>query len=279
MAKTDREIYPNAPLQYVACEVRFPFSPSLVEDGSLPRLHKALYPWLPIVEPATETTVVFGGQPTTVRHLRFLSRDRFTGVVVTPTQVTVETTDYTQFEEFRTAIGRALQAIEGIEPGPVGLNRVGLRYIDEIRAGSATADLRTWDGLIDSKLAAPVSLRFQGGKLTSFQGTVKFETGDARRVVMRYGALTGQSVGDAPLRRRHVHEGGPYFLIDVDSFWLAEGMTPEFSAKDALDLCRKLHSPVRELFEASITERLRKEVLRKQPDGSKKSTVRKRANG
>lgn len=271
MPPADQEIYQNAPLEFVACEVRFPFAPLLGEDAVLPRLHRAFYEWLPLVEPGVEATLIVGAggipsSPTTTKQVRFLSRDRTLGVLVTPVLVSIETTEYVQFEAFKAAIGRTLAALEQAEAGVAGLSRIGLRYIDEVRVPSIARVQESWMAYIDERLAAPVSLVLGGSRPAVLQGTLQFDLGDGQHVVMRYGAMQGQSVGNAPLRRREVMQSGPYFLIDIDSFWTADEPVPEFSIDAALGMCDKLHEPVRELFEASVTERLRDEVLRRVPD-------------
>lgn len=266
----DREIYPNAPLEFVACEVRFPLSPALGEDGILPRLHRSFYDWLPLVEPAVETMLLMSPgnvpPPTTTKQLRFLARDRRFGVLVTPTLVSVETTRYTRYEEFRESIARSLSALEKAEAGVAGLARIGLRYIDEVRVPRAESDPQVWTAYIDQRLASGVTLLLENHGPASLQGTLQYDLGDGQHVVMRYGALRGQSVGNAPLRRREIGQPGAYFLVDIDSYWTPDDPLPEFSVDDALDICDRLHRPVRELFEASINERLRDEVLRRVPD-------------
>ncbi|MBA2555865.1 MAG: TIGR04255 family protein, partial [Chloroflexi bacterium] len=97
----------------------------------------------------------------------------------------------------------------------------------------------------------------------SFQATLQFESDDDARVVMRYGALTGQAVGNTPLRRREIEASGPYFLVDIDSYRASELEFMEFSVDGALEMCDRLHHPVRELFESAITDRLRDEILRR----------------
>jgi uncharacterized protein (TIGR04255 family) len=81
--------------------------------------------------------------------------------------------------------------------------------------------------------------------------------------------MHGQAVGNAPLKRRSPpSNSGPYFLVDIDSFWAAGDAVPEFSVNRALEMIDQLHGPVRELFEAAITERLRTEVLRSKKRGN-----------
>lgn len=277
MPPDDREIYPNAPLEFVACEVRFPFSPILGEDSIIPRLHRAFYDWLPLIEPGVgveATLVVAPGAisqvppATTTKQVRFLTRDRTFGVLVAPNLVSIETTRYPRYEGFKESVSRVLNALVQAEAGVAGLSRIGLRYIDEVRVPGVDEVSGSWTQYIDKRLAGPLGLSLAGSRPALLQGTVQFDTGDGQRVVMRYGAMKGQSVGNAPLRRREVRQPGAYFLIDIDSFWAAEDPVPEFSIGAALAICDKLHDPVRELFEASVTERLREEVLRRVRDGN-----------
>lgn len=268
MTHASREIYPGAPLQFVACEVRFPYTPALEASGALPILHRSLRSWLPLVEPVLETTIVVGpsapiSPPTSSRQLRFVSRDRRLAVLVTASNVTIETTSYRQYEDFREIIRQALAVASEVDDGPAGLTRIGLRYIDEVRVDRPVQTASDWEGFIDPRLLAPASLTTAGAKLGLLQGTVQFDLGAGRQVVMRYGALRGHSVGDAPLRPRRPLQDGPYFLIDIDSYWMAGEPLPEFSVDSALRYCDELHGPVRELFESSVTEQLRNEVLRR----------------
>lgn len=271
MVATDREVYPNAPLQYVACEVRFPFSTTLADESILPLLHRTFYDWLPFIEPGVETTVVVGpqgGVPSpSVRTVRFLSRDRMQSVMLSGTQVVIETTNYERYELFRVSIERALAAIASMPNAIAAVSRIGLRYIDEIRVPKAIKRVADWHGYVAEGLIGPRALRAAGAVLSTSQGTLQFEVGTQKRLVMRYGAVVGQAVGNAPLRLRRGPEPGPYFLVDIDSFWTASEPLPHYILDDALGIADELHKPTRELFEASITERLRTEVLRRNPDG------------
>lgn len=267
MEPSDHEVYPNAPLEFVACEVRFPLAPALGEDAALPRLHRSFYEWLPLVEPGIETTLIMGPgvaqPPITTKNVRFVARDRRLGVLVAPTQVTVETTAYARYSEFRASVERALRAVESSDMGIPGLTRVGMRYIDEIRVPGIDDRLGAWTRFIDERLSSATTLSLAGREPSMVQGVLQFECGDGQRIVVRYGAMRGQAVSNAPLRRRKKEESGAYFLVDIDSFWEAQEGLPEFSTQASLALCDRLHQPVWELFEAIVRDPLREEVLRR----------------
>ena len=270
MESSEPEKYPNPPIEFVACEVQYPVSPALAADEALPVLHRALFSWLPLVEPEVQTTLVVGSPqpPLLSKQLRFLSRDRHLGVVVNQNRVSIETTEYPGWAQFRNLVSEALEAVAQAGPQIPGLSRVGLRYIDEIRVPEPApghAESR-WSRYIDSRLSGPANVLLEGRSPTDVQGVLQFDLGDRYRAVVRYGARRGQAVGGMPLRRRHADQpSGDFFLFDVDCFWTTDETLPEFSVQAALSIADRLHQPVRALFESSITEDLRNDVLRRTP--------------
>lgn len=55
---------------------------------------------------------------------------------------------------------------------------------------------------------------------------------------------------------------GPLFKLDIDSFWQAADVVPEFDTDLILRQADALHHPVRGVFESVTTDRLREEALR-----------------
>lgn len=263
----EREIYPSAPIRYVACEVRFPYSPPLTTDAAIQRLHSALGSGFPLVEPGTEATIVLGPQggipAAEVRTVRFLARERQRAIYVTPTQFLVETTNYGRYEDFRRDISEAATALLGLGDAIAGIGRIGLRYIDEVRVPTAIGRPRDWHGFIDERLLSPLELNANSTPPDDYLGLVRYDLGERRTVAMRFGSRHGRAVGDSPLLLKGPVADGPFFLIDIDSFWTAPEPLPAFDLEAILDTCDRLHSPIRDLFESAITDRLRDEVLRR----------------
>ena len=77
------------------------------------------------------------------------------------------------------------------------MSRVGLRYIDEIRLPAGAANDTPWTEYIDNRLSAASDSRLRGHAPKDFQGIIQYALGEDYSAVMRYGALTGQSVGNA----------------------------------------------------------------------------------
>src|SRR6185369_1470217 len=103
-----------------------------------------------------------------------------------------------------------------------------------------------------------------GTKRSRMEGALSFNLESSHRVIVRYGNLEGEVVGEGILRPKpnKVHSGN-FFLVDIDSFVEGQAGNDAFSSDSALAICDRLRRPVREIFEKCITDRLRNEVLRK----------------
>jgi uncharacterized protein (TIGR04255 family) len=104
------------------------------------------------------------------------------------------------------------------------------------------------------------------GRPHEFLTTSRFAVGPDRNTVMRTGVLTTPVVApQGPLAIARQTQP-PFFLVDIDSSWQAETETSPltFDASAIADVLRSLHTPVRLLFEHSITDKLRDDLLRKE---------------
>jgi uncharacterized protein (TIGR04255 family) len=172
--------------------------------------------------------------------------------------MTFETSAYRRFEELRDSIAAVLEVVDGLELEIVP-RRAGLRYIDEIDEEQLPAP-GEWHRYIDPALSSALD-HFETRPL-EHQSAALFEGGDGEQVVLRYGLMrqsavdpTGPLVIESPPR-------GRYYLIDIDSAWLGSDEAKPLAAW-ALEKLSVLHAPVRRLFESSITNELRNEVLRR----------------
>ena len=177
-----REVYPNAPLRLVTAEFRFPLSPILAGGDLLSALSKALGGELPIIEPVPQGLQMTLGaevQPPkmTSGGFRLLSRDRTAAVTVVPSRLAIETTVYEHWETFRESIETALRAIGEELQAVVGLDRVGLRYINEIRIPGGSTSVERWMPYISEDLLAIA--RLAGGcEIKTVQSALHLVTGD-----------------------------------------------------------------------------------------------------
>jgi len=262
-----REIYPNAPLQLVACEVAYALVPGADISSARDVLYEHLgdrYP-LPGPSPASLTVTVGAGgpMPQLAQGFRFLNLERTQSVAVSPASIILESSRYHRFEDL---LDQAVAAVEALGAGVriAATSRIGLRYIDEVSL-NALPD-RSFDGYFTDSVLAPGMPVTDVGGPQEFLTTSRFVVGPDRSTVMRTGVLTTPVVTpDGPLAIARRTEP-PFFLVDIDSSWQAAAETSPlpFDPPVMADVLRSLHTPVRALFENSITDKLRNDVLRKE---------------
>jgi uncharacterized protein (TIGR04255 family) len=258
----DREIYPNAPLKLVAFELRYPPVRAFDSDEGQQAVYARLRDRLPILGPPPIAAFEVGpaGPRQIGQGMRVLDRRRTEAVTVTDQALTVETSAYTRYEDFRELIELALAAANDVGQLPAVL-RVGLRYIDEIVvSGVRTVD--EWRAYITDDLLAPALV--EGYTTLEYRGSLGLQVAEDSIVTVRFGAVEALVVDpNGPLRIRASPEG-PYFLLDVDSAWTAPpDEYLEFDVQGALQKSETLHEPIRTIFERAIKPKLRDEVLRR----------------
>jgi len=271
-------------LVLVAAEVRHSVAETLTGPAQA-ALKRALAKYMPLSNPATRTnvTAMAGGptQMTTSTSPRFTSRDRTTSVTFHSEALVLETTRYGRFERLLDLLTLALDA--RMEVGPLdGLERVGLRYIDEIRVPEAAEEPAAWAAWVDASLLGPAPVVSPLGlRAVQWQGLAVFASGlanpagetapaaqgvtgndGADSLVLRYGPAVGYAVDPGGELKRSAPPPGPFFLLDIDSFWTPGEQVPPLDRDELLTCVQRLHVPVRTLFESLISERLREEVLR-----------------
>lgn len=261
----EREVYPNAPVALVAVEIRHPTASPLSHADRL-KIKRRLSAHLPIMRSGQLTQIsaamAAGGAPEvrTEEFPRYFSRDNTAAVSVRAEAVVVETTRYGRWEQLRALVAEVLEARQEVG-GIDGVERVGLRYVDEIRVPGEPA--HEWAPWVDSTLLGPSPIGGELGLMAAqWQGVTAFTPAPERTVVLRYGPRDGFAVDPGGDLKRSTPTPGPFFLMDIDSFWTPSEGVPEFDIKTLLATCDELHAPVRKLFERLITDRLRKEVLR-----------------
>jgi uncharacterized protein (TIGR04255 family) len=259
-----REVFPNAPLEFVACEIRVPTAPRLVRDDTFEALTDALRDVLPIPDQEQiQTLVVIAGSGVdTERRYRFLNRERTTSAVVARNAITVETTDYNEFSEFRSLVLTVADAV-ATTTKIVGIERIGLRYIDEVRVPAEITDASDWRGWISDEVVGVLGVA-DGYRSDALQTVLRLGGEDLTGVVLRYAAMVGDGVvGDGPLRRRAPASSGPFFVIDTDSYRTSTGSAMEDFTHDRIAaILDVIHEPVGTLFHRAITDRLRERFRR-----------------
>jgi uncharacterized protein (TIGR04255 family) len=275
------EVYPSAPLALVAMEVRFP---NASEGPSLPmpvqRAFRDLLGegWVIEAVQAQRLSLSFGpggaaAPPAPIQTLtlpRFTVRDRTTAVAVTDASLTVETTAYRHYPDFRAVVETALTAASEVIR-PEGVARVGLRYIDEIRVPdiSSEGDAAVWGAWLDPSLMPPrlSEMVSQGFPSPRWEGAAQYVTGENQTMVLRYGPRMGYLVNPVgPLKRPQAPPPGPIFVLDFDCFWEPTDI-PEFEVGGLLTTCDQLRAPIRHLFDLLVTDKLLEEFKKERANG------------
>ncbi|MGW6875203.1 TIGR04255 family protein [Streptomyces xanthophaeus] len=258
----NREIYPDSPLALVAAEIKYPYAPRLRQPDALDRIQLALEEEFPIRQREQRLTLQFASAPSVsppqmVEVFRFLDRARRRSVVISPEAFSVEVTDYTEFPHFRDLVTLTCEAIQAERAVPA-VDRIGLRYIDEIRVPEPIKEASQWRNWVSGNLIPKLDTGLNSPK--SVQGVALYDIGESSRLRLSYASLEGPGVvSNEPLRRKFEPDVGPFFVVDIDSYW--EAASPEesreFSAAGISDLLGSLHNPMGRVFQSVLTDRLR----------------------
>lgn len=261
-------VQPNAPVALVTMEIRHPATDSLTESASREIKHLLIND-LPIERQAQDvswgmTAPGAPPQPVADRFVRYGNRDNTVAASLKNQAVVVETSAYSSFEAFTDIVLRVVDARAQVS-SIVGIERIGLRYVLEIRVPAGVDGRIDWSNWIDEQLLGPQRITPGGLFLTEWQGAAVYrEPQPGKSLIVRYGPGVGQAL-DASyhLRRVTPAQAGPFFLMDIDSFWTPPtGSIPEYNRDALVSTFQDLYGPARVVFQDLITNRLKEELLR-----------------
>jgi uncharacterized protein (TIGR04255 family) len=252
-------LYENAPLRYVVFVAELRSAAVLGEAAALDAIHEVLRGSLPVREDSSGPPML----QSAMAGARFVDGVQHRAVVVGPSMVTVDTTSYSTFGEFSDFLDVVLDAVADVAPGRA-CQRLGLRYIDEIRIPDAQpGNVEQWREWINNELIPPVAFKATED-YRDISGVIDDKRSAGFGVRFTWHTGTGHVVNpQGPLLVPDASEPGPYFAIDTDSYWKfmpgADILTLGDSALKKH--VHSLHDPVHEFFEMSLTDRLRNEIL------------------
>lgn len=260
---SERRAYPNAPVVLVAIEIRHPVAEEL-SKRSLMALKRHVASRCPLAIPASGvsiTATASGIQQVPYTWPRYVSRDKATAVTFRDGAIVVETMRYGQYETLRDLVQMAVEGRQQFAPVD-GVERIGMRYINEVRVPELRS-LADWLEWVAPSLSGPASIaQPDEQELSAWQGVTVFGSQDASGSIVRHGAYEGYAVSPSGDLNRPTPPPGPFFLIDIDSYWVPEGETPDLKPDNAMTHLDDLNLAAKGLFEGLITDRLRNEVLR-----------------
>jgi uncharacterized protein (TIGR04255 family) len=264
----DDEVHADVPVALVTMQIRHPATDSLTESSSR-EFKRLLVDHLPIERQAQDVGwgVTAPGQaptPTAERFVRYVNRDNTVAASMKNQAIVVETSAYTDFEKFCDIVMQVVDARTQVS-SIVGVERIGLRYVLEIRVPIGVDGRIEWSNWIAEPLLGPQRIAPGGLLLTEWQGAAVYrEPQPGKSLILRYGPGVGQALDPRyHLRRVIAAQPGPYFLIDIDSFWTPIGSIPEYNRDVLLSTFRDLYEPARSLFQEVLTSRPKDDLLRR----------------
>lgn len=269
-----REIYPSAPLRLVSLELKFPATTRTLTRRLWDELEAALAQDLSEITtfpPDPDSHIPSGPYDPVLRRM---SEGLKRAVTLYAGALTVELADYTYFEDLATLTRKVLEAFDQAFDSPLPCTRIGLRYINEIRAEALQipADswqaLQSWRPFINQELVRGVEKPPEG--LCAFSGprSIFFHsTTGPEYVSINYG-IHPEGVVDPDDVLTLDGVSGPCFVLDFDAFQAGATTEPIASkSSDLIDAIHRLNKTVESVFQWSITDRSR-EVFRAEAHSS-----------
>lgn len=201
-------------------------------------------------------------QPTAERFTRYVNRDNTLAASMKNQAVVVETTAYSNFESLLEIMMRVLDARSQVS-SIVGVERIGLRYVLEVRVPVGVDGRVAWTSWVAEPLLGPQRIAPAGLMLTEWQGAAVYrEANPGKSMIVRYGPGVGQALDQSyHLRRTMPTQQGPFFLLDIDSFWTPIGSIPEYDRNAVLTTFQDLYDPARTVFREMLTSRMKDDLL------------------
>jgi len=259
-----RQIYSNSPLALTIVELRHTASPALTDtdQASLKSLLAADFPLLrPALQVTGVTVSTTGVTPDQTFNPRYMTRDSTAAITYRRDAIVVETTKYKRRSVLREVLKQAVEARQKVAPVD-GVERLGIRYINELRAPDIEGPC-DWTHWISAPLTSIAGLQTaRDGSPQTWQGITVFGTPSVG-VVLRHGNFEGYAVEPTGDLRRPTPLPGPFYLLDLDCFWVPEGDMPPPDWELIEPRYNDAGLSAYELFEQLITDRYRTEVLKR----------------
>jgi uncharacterized protein (TIGR04255 family) len=267
----NREIFSNAPLALVAAEIRFTDAARLRQQQTKDEVTIALEDRFPFAEPLQRAEVNLnlipgGAQPQIHERLGVVLKNESSTETLTimSESLTYETTAYTSFEKLVEAVIAACDALRAAKVRPA-MQRVGLRYIDELRVPEPITDARQWNTWINDRLIGHLDIGPANFPATGTQSVSTYDLGEGRGLNFRFAALNQGPIVVPQFLKRPAIPSGPFFVLDLDGFHdFTSQQTAPLSAEVVRESLSSVHVPCGTAFQRSITDQAR-ELFRGTP--------------
>ena len=254
-----REVFTDAPLALVTAQVTLSYEPrvnDIAVRDAFAQVVRARLPLFSIESLEAFRVELPSGQSSqeSLPQMRAVNTQRTMSVALNANSVTVDAVEYEHFEGFKDLLRYCFEALTSTVPDAY-VTRVGLRYIDEIRA-PGLEQTRDWSGWIADDLLASFNV-LQDQTIAGLNGQMVFQIDEVTNLLLRWGEMQGISViaPNHPLRRPTIAPGR-FFVLDADAFWQPTD-AKRFDTDSLIECLDRLHKPVGEIFQASLTDKAR----------------------
>ncbi len=235
----------KSPLSLVVCQVRHEEISAVSDANRVLQLHSEVKNQYPLLEQQYGQSLTISAGPGGVqqdqqrleRGWRMKSSDGW-NVVIMPNFFSLETTSYTEWEEFRERTEIIIQLISKIL-SPQLEQRIGIRYINHIRVPGVNTP-RSWLEKIDAAFLGPIGHEVLGSAVVENQQVTQFDLAEGRVAIVRHGTTRDISA----------REDNYVYIIDQDCF---SQRGHAFRQDDVCNEVAALHTLQLQVFQQAIT--------------------------
>lgn len=252
-----RVVLGSSPLTLAICRINFTEKLKATTDEVAGAFQDRIDSRYPILDTVTSLTMEFAGtfgHPASSRTLpsqktlQFSDPSKNWVVSLSNDSISLECRAYESFDDL---IGRLhdvlIACIDTVRPTLV--NRIGLRYINEIRL-STQAEVFS---LIEPTLLGPLTIAPFAESSTSAIQTMELKAGEWAKINLNHGLFSsGTSVQP---RLNEVPTQGPFYLLDLDVYQVFEGNhSIAMNADNIASRTQEFHDTLSRIFWWSVTE-------------------------
>ena len=257
----NREVFANAPLALVAAEIRFTDAARLRQQQTKDDVTIALENRFPFAEQLQGSQITLnvtpGGAPPQIQErvgVVLRNAKSTETLTILSGSLIYETTAYAHFDALLEAVTATCDALEAAQVRPA-LQRIGLRYVDEVLVPEPITDVRQWAKWIDGHLVSQLALGPEGYPATAMQSASTYDLRDGKGLNFRCAALNQGPVVVPQFLKRPAIQSGPFFVLDFDGFhdYTGQEAVP-LSSKVVLEALSSVHVPCGTAFQRSITD-------------------------
>lgn len=242
------------PLVLALCQVQFPAVLRIAEKEFAAIFQEQIRHKYPIFGEEQQMQFVLGPQGVqampAATQLRFSDPEGAWAVVLSTTSLTIENRNYLSIDDFASRLQDILAALAA-QLRPAFVDRVGLRYINEIRLPEAPTAYG-WNGLISEWLLGPLSSHFaEDVGVEQAVQEIRLTRGDSRRTTLRHGHIAAGTTVPPPPDQQPPH--GPFYLLDLDHSVTGRST---FSEAKIIEHVMEANAFNWSLFRRSLTDKL-----------------------